>query len=209
MPTTAQVPAVKKYLAVMRFKDLTGDATGQLVVDGFAETLTARLAHYPTVQVMRPSASEPRRTITSGAAATSAHPRAHRLDDARRRSYPRDYTVVDPDQARMARPRRGERLEPLRRPGRRRRQRRPQPQPRRKHRPPRPHPRSRSAVTWRPWDTCAAMTAKVARQAIAILEELGASPTVQSALARAYLGQVSDPASRNSRPPRAAPRSGH
>ncbi len=57
--STAQVPAAKKYLAVMRFKDLTGDATGQLVVDGFAETLTARLAHYPAVQVMRPSASEP------------------------------------------------------------------------------------------------------------------------------------------------------
>jgi serine/threonine protein kinase/tetratricopeptide (TPR) repeat protein/TolB-like protein len=52
------VPIAKKYLAVMRFKDLTGDATGQLVVDGFAETLTARLAHFPSVQVMRPSASD-------------------------------------------------------------------------------------------------------------------------------------------------------
>jgi tetratricopeptide (TPR) repeat protein/predicted Ser/Thr protein kinase len=57
--SAATVPAVKKYLAVMRFQDLTGDATGQLVVDGFAETLTARLAHYPAVQVMRPTASEP------------------------------------------------------------------------------------------------------------------------------------------------------
>ncbi len=57
--TAATVPAAKKYLAVMRFKDLTGDATGQLVVDGFAETLTARLAHYPAVQVMRPSTTEP------------------------------------------------------------------------------------------------------------------------------------------------------
>ena len=66
--TTAQVPAVKKYLAVMRFKDLTGDATGQLVVDGFAETLTARLAHYPAVQVMRPSASEPEPNDASKAA---------------------------------------------------------------------------------------------------------------------------------------------
>ena len=66
--TTAQVPAVKKYLAVMRFKDLTGDATGQLVVDGFAETLTARLAHYPAVQVMRPSASEPETNDASKAA---------------------------------------------------------------------------------------------------------------------------------------------
>ncbi|HEX6641263.1 MAG TPA: serine/threonine-protein kinase, partial [Thermoanaerobaculia bacterium] len=52
------VPAAKKYLAVMRFKDLTGDATGQLVVDGFAETLTARLAHFPAVQVMRPSTAD-------------------------------------------------------------------------------------------------------------------------------------------------------
>jgi eukaryotic-like serine/threonine-protein kinase len=50
--------AAKKYLAVMRFKDLTGDATGQLVVDGFAETLTARLAHYPAVQVMRPPTAD-------------------------------------------------------------------------------------------------------------------------------------------------------
>ncbi|MEA2489371.1 MAG: eukaryotic-like serine/threonine-protein kinase [Acidobacteriota bacterium] len=48
----------KKYLAVLRFKDLTGDANGQLVVDGFAETLTARLAHYPSIQVMRPSATQ-------------------------------------------------------------------------------------------------------------------------------------------------------
>ncbi|HET8774580.1 MAG TPA: protein kinase [Thermoanaerobaculia bacterium] len=50
---------VKKYLAVLRFKDLSGDPNGQLVVDGFAETLTARLAHFPTLQVMRPSASDP------------------------------------------------------------------------------------------------------------------------------------------------------
>lgn len=63
-PVTAQQGAAvaptpaKKYLAVMRFKDLTGDATGQLVVDGFAETLTARLAHYPAVQVMRPSTAD-------------------------------------------------------------------------------------------------------------------------------------------------------
>ncbi|MDP9191263.1 MAG: protein kinase [Acidobacteriota bacterium] len=66
--TAAPVPAAKKYLAVMRFKDLTGDATGQLVVDGFAETLTARLAHYPAVQVMRPSASEPETSDTTKAA---------------------------------------------------------------------------------------------------------------------------------------------
>jgi serine/threonine-protein kinase len=52
-------PVEKKYLAVLRFKDLSGDPNGQLVVDGFAETLTARLAHFPTLQVMRPSASDP------------------------------------------------------------------------------------------------------------------------------------------------------
>jgi tetratricopeptide (TPR) repeat protein len=58
-PPAAQRSSARKYLAVMRFKDLTGDATGQLVVDGFAETLTARLAHYPGVQVMRPATTEP------------------------------------------------------------------------------------------------------------------------------------------------------
>jgi serine/threonine-protein kinase len=57
--TSATAPAPKKYLAVMRFQDLTGDANGQLVVDGFAETLTARLAHFQTIQVMRPPASDP------------------------------------------------------------------------------------------------------------------------------------------------------
>jgi serine/threonine-protein kinase len=48
--------ASKKYLAVMRFKDLTGVPgipNGQLVVDGLAETLSARLSHFSTVQVMR------------------------------------------------------------------------------------------------------------------------------------------------------------
>ncbi len=62
-PAAQQAAAItptpaKKYLAVMRFKDLTGDSAGQLVVDGFAETLTARLAHYPAVQVMRPSTAD-------------------------------------------------------------------------------------------------------------------------------------------------------
>ena len=54
-PPVQNAAASKKYLAVLRFKDLTGDANGQLVVDGFAETLTARLAHYPSIQVMRTS----------------------------------------------------------------------------------------------------------------------------------------------------------
>jgi tetratricopeptide (TPR) repeat protein len=41
------------YLAVLPFNDLTGDANGQLVVDGFAETLTTRLSRFPAVQIMR------------------------------------------------------------------------------------------------------------------------------------------------------------
>ncbi len=56
---TPPAPVAKKYLAVLRFKDISGDPNGQLVVDGFAETLTARLAHFPTLQVMRPPASDP------------------------------------------------------------------------------------------------------------------------------------------------------
>ena len=55
----APPPVAKKYLAVLRFKDLSGDPNGQLVVDGFGETLTARLAHFPTLQVMRPPAADP------------------------------------------------------------------------------------------------------------------------------------------------------
>jgi tetratricopeptide (TPR) repeat protein len=48
----ATAPVPKKYLAVMGFK--AGDPEGQLVAEGFTETLTARLARYPNVQVMRP-----------------------------------------------------------------------------------------------------------------------------------------------------------
>jgi len=48
----------RKYLAVMPFKDLTGQPNGQLVVDGLAETLSARLAHFTSVQVMRPTAAD-------------------------------------------------------------------------------------------------------------------------------------------------------
>jgi serine/threonine-protein kinase len=51
-------PDSKKYLAVLPFKDLSGDKNGQLVVDGFAETLITRLGHFPAVQVMRPSSPE-------------------------------------------------------------------------------------------------------------------------------------------------------
>ena len=55
----ATTPAPKKYLAVLRFQDLSGDPNGQLVVDGFGETLTARLAHFATLQVMRPPVADP------------------------------------------------------------------------------------------------------------------------------------------------------
>jgi len=50
--------ASKKYLAVMPFRNLTGEANGQLVVEGLAETLSARLAHFTSVQVMRPTTPE-------------------------------------------------------------------------------------------------------------------------------------------------------
>jgi serine/threonine protein kinase/tetratricopeptide (TPR) repeat protein len=50
--------ASKKYLAVMPFKNLTGESNGQLVVEGLAETLSARLAHFTSVQVMRPTTPE-------------------------------------------------------------------------------------------------------------------------------------------------------
>ena len=53
-PAATSTAPQKNYLAVLRFKDLTGDANGQAVVDGFAETLTTRLAQFSTVQIMRP-----------------------------------------------------------------------------------------------------------------------------------------------------------
>jgi len=49
----------KKYVAVMRFKDLSGAPNGQFVADGLAETLASRLAHFPSVQVMRAPADAP------------------------------------------------------------------------------------------------------------------------------------------------------
>jgi len=54
-PAASATAPSRKYLAVMRFKDLTGEPNGQLVVDGLAETLSARLAHFASVQVMRPT----------------------------------------------------------------------------------------------------------------------------------------------------------
>jgi serine/threonine-protein kinase len=57
-PASVQTIPSKKYLAVMPFKDLTGQPNGQLVVDGLAETLSARLAHFTSVQVMRPTKAD-------------------------------------------------------------------------------------------------------------------------------------------------------
>jgi tetratricopeptide (TPR) repeat protein/tRNA A-37 threonylcarbamoyl transferase component Bud32 len=59
---TSPEAAPKKFLAVLRFQDLTNDPNGDLVVDGFAETLTARLAHYPSLQIMRPGQQEAEET---------------------------------------------------------------------------------------------------------------------------------------------------
>ena len=55
-PTPApKTGPARKYLAVMRFQNLTNDPNAQLLVDGLAETLSARLAHFGSVQVMRPA----------------------------------------------------------------------------------------------------------------------------------------------------------
>lgn len=55
---TVSPASSRKYLAVMPFKNLTGEPNGQLVVEGLAETLSARLAHFTSVQVMRPTTPE-------------------------------------------------------------------------------------------------------------------------------------------------------
>jgi tetratricopeptide (TPR) repeat protein len=52
-PVAQSAAAQKKYLAVLRFADLSTDKGGQLVADGIAETLTARLARVDTLQVTR------------------------------------------------------------------------------------------------------------------------------------------------------------
>src|SRR5947209_8833849 len=57
-PTTSPTAPAKKYLPVMPINDLTGQPNGQHVVDGLAETLSARLAHFTSVQVMRPAAPD-------------------------------------------------------------------------------------------------------------------------------------------------------
>jgi serine/threonine-protein kinase len=57
-PSGSQNAASKKYLAVMRFNNLTSDPNGQLIVDGLAETLTARLGHFGSLQVMHSTAPD-------------------------------------------------------------------------------------------------------------------------------------------------------
>ncbi len=47
----------QKYLAVLPFKDLSGQPQGQLFGDGLAETISARLAKISGIQVMPPSAA--------------------------------------------------------------------------------------------------------------------------------------------------------
>jgi Flp pilus assembly protein TadD/TolB-like protein len=52
-----RVPGGPKSLAVLPFRDLSGDPRGQLVGDGLAETMSVRLARYPDVQVIAPAAA--------------------------------------------------------------------------------------------------------------------------------------------------------
>jgi Flp pilus assembly protein TadD/TolB-like protein len=55
-PSASSLPPGAKVLAVLPFRDLSGEAGGQLVSDGFAETLGARLAREEGIQVF-PAAS--------------------------------------------------------------------------------------------------------------------------------------------------------
>ncbi len=58
-PRPPVAPAIpdQKYLAVLPFKDLSGQPQGQLFGDGLAETISARLANISGIQVMPPSAA--------------------------------------------------------------------------------------------------------------------------------------------------------
>jgi eukaryotic-like serine/threonine-protein kinase len=56
--TRAALP-MEKYLAVLPFKDLSGQPSGQLFADGLAETVSARLSRVQGVQVMPPATSAP------------------------------------------------------------------------------------------------------------------------------------------------------
>jgi serine/threonine-protein kinase len=49
----AAAQQAKKYIAVLPFRNLSGDKDGQLLGEGFAETVSARLARLPSVQLIR------------------------------------------------------------------------------------------------------------------------------------------------------------
>ncbi len=57
-PSPAGAPPVpeRKYLAIF-LKDLSGDTNGQLIADGFAETVSARVGQDPRIQVVASSAA--------------------------------------------------------------------------------------------------------------------------------------------------------
>ncbi|HEX9690402.1 MAG TPA: protein kinase [Thermoanaerobaculia bacterium] len=56
-PRAAKRLPDRKYLAVLPFKDLSGLPGGQLIGDGLVETISARLAGVPGIQVVTPTAS--------------------------------------------------------------------------------------------------------------------------------------------------------
>ncbi|MDQ5858456.1 MAG: tetratricopeptide repeat protein, partial [Acidobacteriota bacterium] len=55
-PAVARTPATR-FLAVLPFKDLSGQPDGQLLGDAFAETMSARLSRVPGLQVVTPRAT--------------------------------------------------------------------------------------------------------------------------------------------------------
>jgi eukaryotic-like serine/threonine-protein kinase len=57
VPSPAAAPAGTRFLAVLPFKDFSGQADGQLLGDAFAETMSARLARVPGLQVVTPRAT--------------------------------------------------------------------------------------------------------------------------------------------------------
>jgi tetratricopeptide (TPR) repeat protein len=57
-PAPAAAPlSATRFLAVLPFKDLSGQPDGQLLGDAFAETMSARLARVPGLQVVTPRAT--------------------------------------------------------------------------------------------------------------------------------------------------------
>ena len=56
-PAAAPPPPATRYLAVLPFKDLSGQPDGQLLGDAFAEIMSTRLSRVPGVQVVTPRAT--------------------------------------------------------------------------------------------------------------------------------------------------------